>query len=49
MRNSRTYVLVVTGMALFAMFFGAGNLIFPVMIGVDAGVSFTPAILGFLG
>ncbi|MDO5033881.1 MAG: branched-chain amino acid transport system II carrier protein [Actinomycetaceae bacterium] len=49
MRNSRTYVLLVTGLALFAMFFGAGNLIFPVMIGVNAGESLTPAILGFLG
>lgn len=49
MRNSRTYVLIVTGLALFAMFFGAGNLIFPVMIGVNAGTSVTPAILGFLG
>ena len=48
MRNSRTYVLIVTGLALFAMFFGAGNLIFPVMIGIDAGTSVTPAILGFL-
>ncbi|MDO5049104.1 MAG: branched-chain amino acid transport system II carrier protein [Actinomycetaceae bacterium] len=49
MRKSRTYVLLITGLALFAMFFGAGNLIFPVMIGVNAGTSITPAILGFLG
>lgn len=49
MRKSRTYVLIVTGLALFAMFFGAGNLIFPVMIGVDSGQSLAPALLGFLG
>lgn len=48
MRNSKPYVIVVTGLALFAMFFGAGNLIFPVMIGYQSGTSVTPAIIGFL-
>lgn len=33
---------------LFSMFFGAGNLIFPAKLGVDAGSNFWPAILGFL-
>ncbi|MDO4665024.1 MAG: branched-chain amino acid transport system II carrier protein [Actinomycetaceae bacterium] len=40
--------LLVAGLALFAMFFGAGNLIFPTMIGVQAGSALTPAITGFL-
>ncbi|MBC3185104.1 branched-chain amino acid transport system II carrier protein [Corynebacterium sp. zg-331] len=40
--------LIVTAFMLFSMFFGAGNLIFPAMLGVEAGTSFTPAILGFL-
>lgn len=44
--NART--LLVTGLALFAMYFGAGNLIFPVMIGIEAGGSLTPAITGFI-
>lgn len=41
--------LVVTSLALFSMFFGAGNLIFPPMLAVQAGDNFWPAILGFLG
>ncbi|OEX92041.1 branched-chain amino acid transport system II carrier protein [Corynebacterium sp. BCW_4722] len=41
--------LLVTSLALFSMFFGAGNLIFPPMLAVQAGDNFWPAILGFLG
>ena len=41
--------LLVTAFMLFSMFFGAGNLIFPPMLGVEAGTNFTPAMLGFLG
>ncbi|MGM9451545.1 branched-chain amino acid transport system II carrier protein, partial [Klebsiella sp. K47] len=44
-----TTAIVVTALALFSMFFGAGNLIFPPMIAVQAGDNFWPAILGFLG
>ncbi|MDP9801277.1 LIVCS family branched-chain amino acid:cation transporter [Arcanobacterium wilhelmae] len=40
--------LVVTGLALFAMFFGAGNLIIPAMIGVDGGSSAWVGAIGFL-
>ena len=48
--NSSTRVrnVVVTGLALFAMFFGASNLIFPVMIGVQSGVEQVPATVGFM-
>lgn len=42
-------LVVATALMLFSMFFGAGNLIFPPMLGVEAGESFLPAILGFLG
>lgn len=45
--SSRTAILF-TGLALFSMFFGAGNLIFPPMLAVQAGDNFWPAILGFL-
>lgn len=38
----------VTGLALLAMFLGAGNLIFPPMLGLQAGDNFWPAILGFV-
>lgn len=41
--------IVVTALALFSMFFGAGNLIFPPLLAVQAGDNFWPAILGFLG
>lgn len=40
--------ILVTSLALFSMFFGAGNLIFPPMLAVEAGDNFWPAILGFL-
>lgn len=48
MTQSRSLTLLVTGLALFAMYFGAGNLIFPVMIGIEAGPAVTAAIIGFL-
>ena len=43
-----TSAIVVTGLALFSMFFGAGNLIFPPMLAVEAGDNFWPALIGFL-
>ena len=36
------------GSMLFGMFFGAGNLIFPVFLGQQAGHHLVPAIIGFL-
>lgn len=53
MNNSATKAspltsIVVTALMLFSMFFGAGNLIFPAMLGAEAGTNFTPAITGFL-
>jgi len=39
---------VFIGLMLFSMFFGAGNLIFPPFLGLQAGTSFWPAILGFI-
>lgn len=40
--------VLVTSLMLFSMFFGAGNLIFPPMLGQESGTSYLPAILGFL-
>ena len=40
--------VIVTALALFSMFFGAGNLIFPPMLAVEAGDNFWPALFGFL-
>ncbi len=47
MRKTNNDVLVV-GVALFAMFFGAGNLIFPPYMGLLAGTAWPWALLGFL-
>jgi len=38
---------IVIGLALFAMFFGAGNLIFPPQLGVLSGDSWIEACIGF--
>lgn len=38
----------LTGLLLFGMFFGAGNLIFPPTLGVLSGEQFWPAVLGFV-
>ncbi|MDP8170436.1 branched-chain amino acid transport system II carrier protein [Pasteurella skyensis] len=43
--NKNTFVV---GFMLFAIFFGAGNLIFPPKLGFDSGVEFWPAIIGFV-
>lgn len=39
---------IVVGFALFAMFFGAGNLIFPTFLGVESGTSWITGFLGFV-
>ncbi|MBE1554331.1 branched-chain amino acid transport system II carrier protein [Sporosarcina limicola] len=39
---------LVIGVMLFALFFGAGNLIFPAQLGQYAGTNLWPAIIGFL-
>lgn len=44
-RPSKSH-LFTTGSALFSMFFGAGNLIFPLMIGKSVGASTWYALLG---
>lgn len=42
----KSYVIV--GVMLFALFFGAGNLIFPALLGQQAGTNVWPAAIGFL-
>jgi len=46
--SRRANDVVVVGFALFAMFFGAGNLIFPPFLGYLAGSVWPVALLGFL-
>lgn len=38
---------IIVGLALFAIYFGAGNLIFPPSIGNVSGTSWIPALIGF--
>ncbi|MCI2947504.1 branched-chain amino acid transport system II carrier protein [Staphylococcus caledonicus] len=42
--NKNTWII---GFTLFAMFFGAGNLIFPPNLGQDSGQFFWPAVVAF--
>ena len=44
--TGKQYALVAS--MLFGMFFGAGNLIFPIILGAKAGESLVPALLGML-
>lgn len=45
MKNKNTYLVI--GFMLFALFFGAGNLIFPAFLGIYSGSNLVLAILGF--
>ncbi|MEG0641328.1 MAG: branched-chain amino acid transport system II carrier protein [Clostridium sp.] len=40
--------IIIVGFALFAMFFGAGNLIFPPTLGLATGDAWLPGMIGFL-
>ena len=40
--------LLGLGTLLFGLFFGAGNVIFPVKMGQDAGARFFAASIGFI-
>ena len=44
----KTQDLLAIGLMTFALFLGAGNLIFPPAMGLDAGTSLTSAMSGFL-
>lgn len=45
-RSDRLRDIAVVGFAMFAVFFGAGNLIFPPQIGYDAGAQWPVALAG---
>lgn len=45
-RKSNEFIAI--GLMLFALFFGAGNLIFPVFMGQNAGINTIEASIGFL-
>ena len=57
-RRTRASSIITTGLALFSMFFGAGNLVFPLLIGkavgdnvwlAISGLGLTAVIVPFLG
>ena len=48
MSNTQKSAFVATGLMLFALFFGAGNLIFPALMGQQSGSAVFPALSGFL-
>ncbi|RSD25084.1 branched-chain amino acid transport system II carrier protein [Mesobacillus subterraneus] len=48
MGSLRSKETITIGLMLFALFFGAGNLIFPPFLGQEAGANFWPAMLGFV-
>lgn len=45
MKKRNTYIII--GFMLFALFFGAGNLIYPAFLGIYSGSNLALAILGF--
>ncbi|SFF02522.1 branched-chain amino acid transport system II carrier protein [Alteribacillus iranensis] len=48
MNNIKKREIIFIGLMLFALFFGAGNLIFPPFLGQEAGNHYWPAIMGFV-
>lgn len=48
MQKNKTKDIIVVGFALFAIFFGAGNLIFPPYLGVMSGDGWITSAVGFL-
>ncbi|MCT1368092.1 MULTISPECIES: branched-chain amino acid transport system II carrier protein [Kocuria] len=47
-KSKSGWVIAIAAMMLFSMFFGAGNLIIPPIVGVESGEHFVPAIIGFI-
>lgn len=47
MKSLSSKDLLLVGLTLFSMFFGAGNLIFPPFLGFQAGENVWPAVTGF--
>lgn len=46
--SKRMKDIIVVGFALFAIFFGAGNLIFPVYLGLNSGQNWFSSMIGFI-
>ena len=48
MNNKKALDVVVVGFALFSMFFGAGNLLFPPYLGLVSGTNWIVSLTGFI-
>jgi LIVCS family branched-chain amino acid:cation transporter len=49
LKNAKQFKIALsTGLALFAMFFGAGNMIFPLQLGVQSGQHIVVAMIAFI-
>ncbi len=48
MKNKKALDVVVVGFALFSMFFGAGNLLFPPYLGLVSGTSWGVSLSGYI-
>ncbi len=48
MKNVRTTDIISTGLAIFSMLFGAGNLIYPLVVGLNAGTNVHIGMFGFI-
>lgn len=46
--KNKWYIIFITGFALFSMFFGSGNLVFPLIAGQGSGGAVAAASFGFL-
>jgi len=48
MKKSNFSLIVTTGLAIFTMLFGAGNLMFPLKVGIESGTKLPFGITGFV-
>ena len=48
MKNKPYFHIITVGLAIFSMFFGAGNLMFPLNVGLHAGTNNSYGMLGFI-
>ena len=48
MKNKASSYIITVGLAIFSMFFGAGNLMYPLDVGLHAGVHTMYGMLGFI-
>jgi LIVCS family branched-chain amino acid:cation transporter len=47
-KSSSLSIVIATGLALFSMFFGSGNLVFPIAVGQESGGLYGHAALGII-